>query len=259
MNLSQQITLSRGILHPCFLFILNNSNMPILNHLDINDIVNFRSFHNSWAVHIAEDLNKLLPKGFRATPHAQMGSREIDVRTDRTLTEIEKEQFISLYQPTSPPMTARATFPTEIEVFVLNVRRPAYKTVGAVEIVSVGNKDRPESRNAFVAKCQNLLSQDISLVIVDVLAVPSFNLHHQLLRALEIPEGKKNEETPLYCAAYCKSFDMEELPTIDFWAYALKVGDILPQLPLFITSDVAVPVDLEKTYTEVCEGLKVFE
>jgi len=234
--------------------------MPILNHLEINDIVNFRSFHNSWAVHIAEYLNKLLPKGFRATPHAQMGSREVDVRTDRTLTGVEKAHLISLYQPPSPPMTARATFPTEIEVFVLNVRRPAYKTVGAVEIVSVGNKDRPESRNAFVAKCQNLLSQDVSLVIVDVLAGPFFDLHCQLLRALKIPEDKvSDEETPLYCATYRKTFDIEELPTIDFWAYALKVGDTLPQLPLFITSDVAVPVNLEKTYMEVCEGLKVFE
>lgn len=234
--------------------------MPILNHLEINDIVNFRSFHNSWAVHIAEDLNRLLPKGFRATPHAQIGSREVDVRTDRGLSEVEKKQLISLYQPTSPPMTVRATFPTEIEVFVVNVRRPVYETVGVVEIVSEGNKDRPESRNAFVAKCQNLLSQDVSLVIVDVLTIPAFNLHHQLLRALKISEEQpKDEEIPLYCVAYRKTFDMEELPAIDFWDYALKIGDTLPQLPLFITSDVTVPVNLEKTYMAVCKGLKVFE
>ena len=39
----------------------------------------------------------------------------------------------------------------------------------------------------------------------------------------------------------------------------LKVGDTLPELPLFITSEVAVPVRLEVTYMEVCEGLKIFE
>nr|MBC8231295.1 hypothetical protein [bacterium] len=74
--------------------------MPILDHLseNIRSIVDFRSFHNSWAVHIAEDLNKLLPKGFRATPHAQLGSREVDVRTDRYLTLDEQEQLISRYQ-----------------------------------------------------------------------------------------------------------------------------------------------------------------
>ena len=63
----------------------------------------------------------------------------------------------------------------------------------------------------------------------------------------------------MYCVAYRKTFDMEELPAIDFWDYALKIGDTLPQLPLFITSDVTVPVNLEKTYMAVCKGLKVFE
>jgi len=233
--------------------------MPILNHQEINDIIDFRSFHNSWAVHIAEDLNKMLPKGFRATPHAQIGSREVDVRADRSLAVTEKEQLKALYQPSSPA-TVRAKFPTEIEVFILNVRRPAYKIVGAVEIISEGNKDRPASRNAFVAKCQNLLSQDVSLIIVDILALPSFNLHHQLLRALEIPEDKmESEKEPLYCVAYRKTFDLEELPALDFWEYELKIGGEFPKLPLFITYDVAVPVDLEKTYMEVCEGLKVFE
>ena len=37
------------------------------------------------------------------------------------------------------------------------------------------------------------------------------------------------------------------------------MGDKLPQLPLFITSEVAVPVNLEETYMRVCDGLKVFE
>ncbi len=238
--------------------------MPILDHLseEIYNIVDFCSFHNSWAVHIAEDLNKVLPKGFRATPHAQLGSREVDVKTDRYLTLDEQEQLISRYQPPTPLITSRATFPIpKIEVFVKDVRRAEQITVGVIEIVSKGNKDRPESRDAFVAKCNNLLSDEISVIIADILAIPFFNLHNQLLRALEITKGhiKENEERPLYCAAYRKTFDAEDKPAIDSWAYALKVGDTLPELPLFITYEVAVPVRLEKTYIEVCEGLKLFE
>jgi len=74
--------------------------------------------------------------------------------------------------------------------------------------VSEGNKDRPESRNAFVAKCNYLLSQEVSVIIVDILAFPFFNLHNQLLRALRVKEGgiKETEETPLYCASYGKTF-----------------------------------------------------
>ena len=238
--------------------------MPILNHLneEIHSIVDFRSFHNSWAVHIAEDLNKLLPKGFRAAPHAQLGSREVDVRTDRYLTIDEQEQLISSYQPPAPLITNRAKFPIpQIEVFIKHVRRSGQRTVGVIEIASKGNKDRPESRDAFVAKCSNLLSDEVSVIIVDVLAAPFFNLHNQLLRTLEITKGhiKENEKIPLYCAAYRKTFDVEDKPAIDSWVYALKVGGILPELPLFITYEVAVPVRLEKTYMEVCEGLKIFE
>jgi len=238
--------------------------MPILNHLSekIRSIVDVRSFHNSWAVHLAEDLNKLLPKGFRATPHAQLGSREVDVRTDRYLTVDEQEQLISRYQPSAPAITSRATFPIpQIEVFVRDVRCAEQRTVGVIEIVSKGNKDRPESRDAFVAKCNNLLTDEITVIIIDILAIPFFNLHNQLLRALEITKGyiKENEKIPLYCAAYRKTFDVEGKPAIDSWVYALKVGDRLPELPLFIICEVAVPVRLEVTYMEVCEGLKIFE
>ena len=54
-------------------------------------------------------------------------------------------------------------------------------------------------------------------------------------------------------------FDAKDEPAVKFWAYTLKVGDKLPQLPLFITPEVAVPVNLEETYMRVCDGLKVFE
>jgi len=76
-----------------------------------------------------------------------------------------------------------------------------------------------------------------------------------------VTEGriKEDEKTPLYCASYCKTFDAKDEPAVKFWAYTLKVGDILPQLPLFIASEVAVPVNLEETYMKVCDGLKVFE
>ena len=237
--------------------------MPVLDHLseEINDIAGFQSFHNAWAVEIAYDLNRVLPKGYRALSHAQIGSREVDVRADKSLTADEKEELMMRYQPSDQPVIASAVFPTELEVFVLNVRGRKHRTVGVIEIVSEGNKDRPESRNTFVAKCNYLLSQEVSVIIVDVLAFPFFNLHNQLLRALKVTEGriKQSEETPLYCASYRKTFDAKDDPAVKFWVYTLKVGDTLPKLPLFIASEVAAPVNLEKTYMKVCDGLKVFE
>ena len=237
--------------------------MPILDHLseEISDIAEFQSFHNAWAVEIAYGLNKVLPKGFRAKPHAQIGIREVDVRADRSLSPDEKHELVSRYQPPPPFAMTQAVFPPELEVFVVDVRRRTQRTVGVVEIVSAGNKDRPESKNDFVAKCSNLLSQEVSVAIVDILALPRFNLHNLLLSTLEIPDCQMedNTDTPLYCTTYRKDFDAKGHPAIQFWAFALKVGDTFPELPLFITSEVAVPVDLERAYMRTCEGLKVFE
>lgn len=237
--------------------------MPILDHLseEITNIVEFQSFHNAWAVYLAGKLNEVLPRGFRAKPHAQIGSWEVDVRTDRFLTEGEKEKLKIQYRPPNASATAHTSFPIELEVFIVNVSQRTQKIIGVIEIVSKANKDRPQNRDAFIAKCHSILSQGISLIIGDILSVPFFNLHNQLLRALEISVGKIEEknEMPLYCSSYRVTFDVNEKSVIEFWTHSLKVGETLPILPLFITSEIAVPVKLEEAYMEACERLKFFE
>ena len=150
--------------------------MPILDHLneEITDIVEFNSFHHHWAAHIAEDLNKILPRGFRARAHAWIGVKEVDVRTDKSLTADEKKKLMPQYQLPVPLAKTRAEFPVESQVFIENVRRRRQKTVGVIEIISAGNKDRPDNRNTFVAKCRSFLSHEISVIIVDILAIPFF-------------------------------------------------------------------------------------
>jgi len=143
--------------------------MPILDHLspEILDIADFDSFHSQWASKIVAALNKILPRGFRAKAHTSIGTREVDVRTDRTLSISEKQRLISQYRIPDSPIVSEATFPRILEVFVDYIDRGRQITVGVVEIVSRANKDRPGSRDTFVAKCSNLLSQNVSLVVVD--------------------------------------------------------------------------------------------
>ena len=235
--------------------------MPIIDHFceKIRRISHFHSFHNSWATQIAYDLNKILPKGFIAEPNVQIGSfGEIDVRADELLPN-EKKTLLTQYQVPAAMATIPVSFPDETEIFVVNING-ARRTVGVIEIVSPSNKDRPQNRDIFASKCFSLLSQGISLVVVDIVTVRPFNFHGELLRRLHATteaEIEENEEPPLYCSAYRYTFDVKN-PAIESWAYALKVGDILPQLPLFIASEVAVPVNLEKTYMEAREGLRVF-
>ena len=55
----------------------------------------------------------------------------------------------------------------EYEVRVYDTDR-AQRLVAAIEIVSPANKDRPEHRRAFVAKCAALLQNQVSVTIVDL-------------------------------------------------------------------------------------------
>ncbi|MCH8291252.1 DUF4058 family protein [Candidatus Poribacteria bacterium] len=233
--------------------------MPILDHFipDIADITPFEAFHTQWAAHIVIDLNERLPEGFLAVPHTHIGDREVDVRTDKFLTSAKKQEIQALYQP-EPPVTADVEFPSEFEVFVDYIERGRHITVGVIEIISPANKARSGERDSFVAKCRNLIAKSVSLIMVDICSQPFFNLHNQLLQSLRTTCGfLENQKFPLYCAAYRSTSGNNAKPAVNIWSYPLKVGDVLPQLPLFITSDISVPVNLETTYLEVCKVFRM--
>ena len=169
--------------------------MPILDHLnsEVSDIAPFESFRSAWTTYIVEELNEILPEGFLAIPQTSIGAREVDVRADKLRDIGEKLQ--AQYQPQVPIVT-RAEFPSEFEVFVDYIERGRHITVGAIEIVSRGNKDRPDEdeRDSFVSKCKNLIAKNVSLIIVDILETPAFNLHNQLLRAIKTTAGYIEEK-----------------------------------------------------------------
>ena len=233
--------------------------MPILDHLtpEISDIAPFESFHSAWTTYIVEHLNEILPEGFLAIPQTSIGAREVDVRADKIRGR--EQPLKGAYQP-QLPVTTRAEFSSTFEVFVDYIERGRHITVGAIEILSRANKDRPSERDSFVAKCENLIARNVSLIIVDVLELPFFNLHNQLLRAVKATAGyiEENPENPLYCAAYRKQPHGESnLGIVDIWHSPLKIGDTLPELPLYITSEVAVPVNFEESYMKVCKVFRI--
>ena len=236
--------------------------MPILDHLrtEIADRTPFEAFHTQWAAHIVIDLNQRLPEGFLAIPHTHLGEREVDVRTDSFLDDAEKERLKVLYQP-QPPVETHAEFPIEFEVFIDYINRGKYITVGVIEILSPSNKARPSERDSFVAKCKNLIAKNVSLIIVDVHSYPFFNLHNQLLQSISAMNGflEENKENPLYCAAYRRAYSADANPAVKIWSFSLKIGDVLPELPLFITSDIAIPVNLEETYMDVCRVFRLLQ
>ena len=93
---------------------------------------------------------------------------------------------------------------------------------------------------------------------MDIVTVPLFNFHNELMWRLESKDGQipEIEEIPLYCSAYRYTFDQDD-PRVECWVHPLSIGSDLLELPLFIRSEIAVPVRLEQTYTETCQKLRI--
>src|SRR5277367_3096282 len=159
--------------------------MPLRDHFrpPVSKRSSWEGFHGGWPMRIVEDLAPKLPAGFVAEPRVHLGNYyEIDVCTFER-SEGEQPSIASAHgstvglatAPQAPPvptLSLDAEFPEQYayEVLIFDVERDR-RLVAAVEIVSPANKDRPESRQLFVAKCFNLLRNDVCLSIVDVVTI----------------------------------------------------------------------------------------
>ena len=80
----------------------------------------------------------------------------------------------------------------EYEVRVFDTKS-GRRLVAAVEIVSPANKDRPEHRRAFVAKCAALIQNRVCVAIVDLVTTRTSNLYGELLELL----GENDPSSPM--------------------------------------------------------------
>src|SRR5271157_5354199 len=79
-----------------------------------------------------------------------------------------------------------------------------HRLVAAIEIVSPANKDRPEHRNVFVAKCVALLQKGVAVSIVDLVTVRQFNLYFELLAMIGHTDPTMADPPAHLYAASCR-------------------------------------------------------
>jgi hypothetical protein len=204
---------------------------------------------------------EILPPEFRAEEHIHVGpSIEIDVGTfeqvdpSPTSTANGPVAVAVAARPWAPPAAAHtipAVFPDAFEVKIFGLR-DGLKLVAAIELVSPANKDRPDVRRAFAAKCASYLHQGVSVITVDIVTTYRANLHNDTMRLMEVSAPVDlPADTSLYAVAY-RPVERNQRGEIDIWPVSFAVGDRLPTLPLRLTRDLFVPVDFEATYQEAC-------
>ena len=70
------------------------------------------------------------------------------------------------------------------------------------------------------------------------------------------PPGFFPEATPLYATAY-RAVGQGRGEAIQVWVKPLAVGRPLPVLPLALTAEICLPINLETTYTDACRKLRL--
>jgi hypothetical protein len=238
--------------------------MPLLDHFHppLLSLRSWESLHALWAGAIVGRLNEaVLPPMYYAETQVHIGSRvEVGVVT------LEQESsrvavaaaagngptataVAEAWAPPIPELVIPTVFPDEIEVQVFGSPTGAH-LVAAVELVSPGNKDRPETRRAFAAKCSSYLQVGVGLVIVDVVTERLANLHDELMRSMGQPEAFLfPADVGLYAVAY-RPARRPSGDQIDCWRHPLALGQPLHIVPLALRGGPTLPLDLEMTYTE---------
>ena len=235
--------------------------MPLLDHFHppLHPQHHWESFHSNWATRLADAVSEQLPPGYMAEEHTHAGSSlEVDVATFEQLSGPDPRSngpptatLARTWAPPAPARTMLAVFPDRFEVRVFQTTA-GLTLVGAIELISPGNKDRPEQRRAFAAKCASYLYHGISLILIDIITSRTGNLHNETMRLMEAaPDLDLPPEVSLYAVAY-RPVLRQERPEIDLWPAACAVGAPLPTLPLRLTGDLFVPVDFEAGYQEAC-------
>ena len=247
--------------------------MPLRDHFrpPLERRRHWEGFHAQWPAMMVLALSPKLPHRYIAEPRVHLGvSAEIDVGT------LEEEEVPSsglnrssgnsaeggvataIWAPPRPTLTLATDLPaaTAYEVRVFDRERGS-RLVAAVEIVSPANKDRPEHRRAFVAKCAALLQEQVSVAIVDVVTTRHFNLYGELLELIGETDPALAPEAPALYAAACRGTKKDNAWLLETWTYPVAIGQPLPTLPLWLADNLAVPLELEASYEETCRILRI--
>ena len=210
----------------------------------------FHDFHQTWSIQIKLALNAgILPKGISALVEQRSGPRESDVLAIESRSKSLRFGNDGGVATMTPPVT-RFVGRTTKQIYATRANRIVVKhhlgrTIAVIEIVSPGNKDSRAALRDFVDKTIDFLRTGIHVFVIDLFPPTPrdpLGLHKVIWDEIEekdfaLPEGKDrilaSYETGGVRACYVEP---------------VGVGDILPDMPLFLANDWHVPVPLESTY-----------
>ncbi len=213
----------------------------------------FHDFHQAWTGELRKSLNSgLMPEGYYAYVEQRVGGPEPDViaveiggskkskrhpRGGTALLDAPRTRLVHELESDAVRYARKANR--------IAIRHHLGEVVAIIEIVSPGNKESRLHFKAFLDKTTDFIRSGIHVLIVDLFPPTKRDpqgVHRAILDefgslAFVPPKGK-----PLTLAAYRAS------PPLTAYVEPVAVGDVMPDMPLFIAREAHVPVPLEATY-----------
>jgi hypothetical protein len=221
-------------------------------------------FHHTWITEIKRTLNSgLLPPEYYALAEQIAGGLGPDVLTLQRPTNGAaplRDPSGGVAVATRPPQVQfRAR--TEMDVYAgkakaVVIRHSSnHQVIAMVEIVSPGNKSNRHGLRAFVDKALEVLRGGIHLLIVDLFPPGPRDpqgIHRAVWDELADNDFTLPPDRPLTLAAYIGG------PCPEAFIQPTAVGASLPEMPVFLTPDVYVPLPLEATYRSAWDAVPSF-
>jgi len=212
----------------------------------------FHDFHQSWTIEIRNALNRgILPPGYFAMAEQKTGGREPDV----VALELNpkptafRESMGGLAVQEAPPKTHYVTSSDE-SIYArkanrISVRHPDGEVVAIIEVVSSGNKSSIVALDEFVRKSVDFLDEGIHLLVIDLFPPSKRDpqgVHKAIWDRIKDEPYNPPHDRPLTFVSYAAG------PSIVAYVEPALVGQVLPDMPIFLTQDRYVNCPLEATY-----------
>jgi Protein of unknown function (DUF4058) len=215
---------------------------------DWNELTNWETVHAAWIVELHRWLKPRLPEGFRST---------LATVPALVVAPVPVHPDLSVHRQPEPSGAASGDLldiaPDErVTLAVAEAERAVHvyfrgNLVAVLELISPANKDRPDKRRRATDRYVGYLLNGIHLLLVDVHPRPQgFSFADDLAAALQYTTPTL--PPPLAISYRVGSLDRQEGLDLEVWRRPLSIGQPLVALPLPLTRELAVRVELEPTY-----------
>jgi hypothetical protein len=214
----------------------------------------FHAFHQSWITYLSSALNRgILPPGYFALAEQNIQGPIPDILALRLSSENQALPGATpgIAVATSPPHT-RLVRRSESEANIyarkadrIVIRHRRGRIVAVIEIVSPGNKRATNQLRSFVEKTSNLIVAGVHILVIELFPPSKRDpqgIHKAIWDEIQEEDFELPPDKPLVLVAY------EAGPSPVAYIELVAVGDVLPDMPIFLEEDFYVLAPLAATY-----------